>query len=534
VSRPARRPRRRTAAPLRPRASRARQRQRLIDACISALHVHGPSNTTVEKVVAIARMSPGIVRFYFDSKAAMMVASLEFLAAEFEQRLLVPVAELKATPVQALERLVELYLDPEIASPRKVSVWYSFWGEASSRQEYYDICGKKDDSFAELTRELVGRLIAATGARHLDADAIALGLIGVLEMLWQGFAFQTESQIDRAAARLRCMAYLRSVFPGAFASDDGVLYRAATTAAGSTAIPPARLPAAAYSSAALLAAERRELLAGAWQLVALADELPVPGDCLTIDLPAARALVLRDADGGLRAFHNECPRLPHALVTARSTRLLGAIDCALHGLRFRFDGARLDGGRGSGLTPLELAEHAGFAFVRRGVGGATPLPDLGDAVAAGLRRIADSPLERAVAADWKVLAELWLEFRSAAAAPILRSFAAPNQFIERSGDGALILQLVPVSPGHCLLRCFDFRAVHAAAFAPQSEVPAARAARRRLAEDCALAESVQLGLESRIAMIDAEPAIPPAVAEFRRAIARLLPPEIANARDPVG
>ena len=68
----------------RARAGRSRQRQRLIDACISALHLYGPSRTTVEKVVAIAKMSPGIVRFYFDSKAAMLVASLQFLAAEFE------------------------------------------------------------------------------------------------------------------------------------------------------------------------------------------------------------------------------------------------------------------------------------------------------------------------------------------------------------------------------------------------------------------------------------------------------------------
>jgi AcrR family transcriptional regulator len=49
------------------RAARIRQRQRLIDACISALHIHGPSRTTVEKVVALADLSPGIVRFYFDS-----------------------------------------------------------------------------------------------------------------------------------------------------------------------------------------------------------------------------------------------------------------------------------------------------------------------------------------------------------------------------------------------------------------------------------------------------------------------------------
>src|SRR5215831_13631083 len=89
-------------APAPERASRARQRQRLIDACISALHIHGPSRTTVEKVVAHADMSPGIVRFYFDSKDAMLVASLAYLASEFEERVMAPVARLKDTPVKAL------------------------------------------------------------------------------------------------------------------------------------------------------------------------------------------------------------------------------------------------------------------------------------------------------------------------------------------------------------------------------------------------------------------------------------------------
>src|SRR5258708_40267188 len=200
------------------RASSARQRLRLINACISALHIHGPSRTTVEKVVAIAGMSPGIVRFYFASKAAMLVASLEYLAAEFEQRVLVPVMQLRAEPVKALTLLVDLYLDPDIASPRKVSVWYSFWGEASSRQEYYHICRHKHERFADLVRELVGRLIRESGAVQLDADGVALGLIGALEILWQDFAFQTEERIDRGAARRRCLAYLRSVFPEQFGS----------------------------------------------------------------------------------------------------------------------------------------------------------------------------------------------------------------------------------------------------------------------------------------------------------------------------
>jgi TetR/AcrR family transcriptional regulator, transcriptional repressor of bet genes len=198
------------------RPGRVRARQRLIEATISALHIYGPSRTTVSRVVAIAGLSPGIVRFYFNSKAAMLVAALEFLAAEFEQRVLKPVTALRHSPVVALGLLVELYLDPEIASPRKVSVWYSFWGEASSRQEYLDICGQKDEDFAALVRELTATLIAQTGARHLDADGVALGLIGVLEVLWQGIAFQNEASLNRRALVARALAYLRSVFPGQF------------------------------------------------------------------------------------------------------------------------------------------------------------------------------------------------------------------------------------------------------------------------------------------------------------------------------
>jgi len=175
-----------------------RQRQRLIDACITALHLYGPTGTTVARVVAIARLSPGIVRFYFRSKAAMLVASLQFLATEFEDRVMTPVAALRGQPALALQRLVELYLDPDIASPRKVAVWYAFWGEASARQEYLAICGQKDASFAALVHDLIGRMIESSGRRQLDSEAVALGLIGVLEMLWQGFAFEEEANIDRA------------------------------------------------------------------------------------------------------------------------------------------------------------------------------------------------------------------------------------------------------------------------------------------------------------------------------------------------
>jgi TetR/AcrR family transcriptional repressor of bet genes len=271
------------------RRDRQRQRQLLIDACISALHIYGPSRTTVEKVVAIAKMSPGIVRFYFDSKAAMMVASLQFLSTEFEELVLVPVAGLRDTPVVALRRMVDLYLDPAVASARKVSVWYSFWGEASSRQEYYDICGKKDERFAHLVRMLIERLIMDTRLTHLDPDGIALGLIGVLEMLWQDFAFQTEVSIDRQAAKIRAMAYLNSVFPGQFA-----LAGADTPAQGLNSRP--------HDNTAYFEIERRDSLRNGGQLASLEAQIAAPGDFLTVENVNERVLLLRDAAGAVRAW----------------------------------------------------------------------------------------------------------------------------------------------------------------------------------------------------------------------------------------
>ena len=536
------------------RGTRSRQRQRLIDACISALHIHGPSRTTVEKVVAIADLSPGIVRFYFDSKAAMLVASLQYLAAEFEQRVLLPVSQLRQSPVQALELLVDLYLDADIASPRKVSVWYSFWGEASSRQEYYDICGNKDEEFAALVRELIERLIGDTGARHLDADGVALGLIGVLEILWQGFAFQSEASIDRAAARARALGYLRSVFPGQFARPALPLPPAPAPPAepgrdtgGEGRLPPptfadasrrplrpaARLPAWAYSHGALLAAERERLLRPAWQIIGHDAEVPVAGDFLSADLAGERALVVRDERGRLHAFRNACRRRPHALVIARTGHLDGAIHCASHNLTYRLDGRLVDGDTPGDLSALGLTQW-GRLIVVRAAAANPPAESAAAAIDWGAfdRMTPVGAQQIQVAADWKLMVERWLEAPAAQ-----RQFLPPNQLIEARRDAALILQVIPVAAGRCRLQRYDYIAATTARRGASSKrggansasaVAAAAGGWQRqinawLQGEIALAESTQTGLAGAPEELEDTGPIADALLQFRRSITALLP-----------
>jgi AcrR family transcriptional regulator/nitrite reductase/ring-hydroxylating ferredoxin subunit len=490
-------------------ARRSRQRQRLIDACIAALHLYGPSRTTVEKVVAIAELSPGIVRFYFDSKDAMLVASLSYLAAEFEERVLVPVAQLKETPVRALGLLVDLYFDPQIASTRKISVWYSFWGEASSRQEYLDICGRKDEDFAALVRELIERLIGESGARHLDADGVALGLIGVLEVLWQGFAFQSEANIDRAAARARSLAYLRSVFPGSFPEESG-------SAPAAPAAPGAPLPAWAYACAPLLALEREHLLRPAWQVVGHAAELAGAGDFLTASFPWEQALIVRDGAGALHALRNACRRHPHALLEARKGRLAGEIRCAAHDLTYAFDGLRLAGATPGDLAPLELTRLGPLLLVR------TPLPGDGRSLSGATdwpvawpELLPGSVEEVAVAADWKVIVEQWLESDSPRC-----HFLPPNQLLDLAAQAPQVLQVLPQAPGRCRLVRFALRPAHGRARRPSRARGGPLAP---LAEQVALAQSTQRGLEALPAQLAEGAAAPARLVQFRRSVATLLP-----------
>ena len=530
------------------RGPRNRQRQRLIDACISALHIHGPSRTTVEKVVGIANLSPGIVRFYFKSKAAMLVASLQYLASEFDEKVLEPVTAMRDTPVEAMRRLVDLYLDPELASPRKISVWYAFWGEASARQEYYEICGHKDDSFVALVRDLMGRLVAESGDSHLDVEALSLGFIGLLEVLWQGFAFQFEADIDRPAARERCVAYLRSVFPRQF------------TEAG-TAGPRPPVGRGQLADGSLLRRDR-ELFGRTAQPLLHEDDVPTPGDRVALDVAGVSVLVVRDHSGGVRGWLNRCTHSPHELLQPMRSGAGADIRCSVHGLSWQLDGAVRDG-TGPALTELPLDRIGGLVFLHpQGHGG---LQGWGGWSASAVRwQALSEPRVLSLHAAWPIVVEHWLDAWLAPSAAIRfgatsparctvdedsggsdwladcrtfgsgfsarrfaalvpneseatwhRRFVAPNILIEQHAGGLAVLCVRPENDGGSQV---SYRAyVPAGADRRQRALAwlGRRIALRMLGEDAAIVESLQRSLYSQPAAALAGPKGSPLEA-FRR------------------
>ena len=290
------------ARPARARSTRGRQRQRLIDACISALHIYGPSRTTVEKVVAIAKMSPGIVRFYFDSKAAMLVASLQFLAAEFEEQVLVPVANLKLAAGRGARVAWWTFISTRTSpAPAKSPFGMHFGAKPVHGRNTTTFADKKDESFAALVRELIGRLIeetraAASGSgRHCArADRRAGNVVA-------GFRLPNRGE-HRPAGREAPLHGVSAIdFPRAIPAAP------VRPASGRGAAQAQQFAGWVYGNARAFALERERMFRGAWQFVGHESQVPRPGDFLAVDSARNARCVVRDSSGRMHALRNSCP-----------------------------------------------------------------------------------------------------------------------------------------------------------------------------------------------------------------------------------
>ena len=138
------------------------------------------------------------------------------------------------------------------------------------------------------------------------------------------------------------------------------------------------LPGWLYHDPEFFAVEMERLIRPAWQIVCHESDVADPGGWRTLDILNESVLVIRGADGVVRAFANVCRH--------RGSRLVDGTDgcarrltCPYHGWTYAADG-RLIGvphkadypgleTERLGLIPIELEAWRGFLFVRLVGGG---------------------------------------------------------------------------------------------------------------------------------------------------------------------
>jgi len=354
----------------------ARRRRELIEATIASIARNGLSGTTIAKVAEIANLSAGIVSFYFRTKEALLLATLEHLDLEFENRRLEVLDRAGDDPVRQLEAIIDVNLDPALCDAARVAVWVAFWGESQARESYQRVCGARDVSEEEQLVALFEQIAARGGNDHVDPRALGLAFYHLLSSLPEA-VLDDGRAFDYEQAKKTCRSFLASVFPDEF-SRDAVARIDLPDTARTTRTPSQHLhetlPAWVYSSPEFYELERERIFKRSWLMVGHTSQVPNPGDYMTLDAIGERALVIRGKDRVLRAFHNVCRHRASRVVVGEAGGCANAIVCPYHGWTYDFDGklrsvpaensfSNLDKDR-MGLLELELEQWMGIVFVR--------------------------------------------------------------------------------------------------------------------------------------------------------------------------
>lgn len=199
------------------------RREQLIEATIDVIARKGFSELTLAEVAETAKLSTGIVNFYFKSKDALLNATLQSMVGEYRKRWRASVEAAPPSPAAKITAMLEGDFQRLVASRKAVTVWYAFWGETRWRPDFISVC-------QELSREfqsVAASFFAALGTGDRDPRLIAKGFSAMSDGLWLDMLINPK-ETDRETARRVVRAFLHGLYPDHFAADAD---EAATSAA---------------------------------------------------------------------------------------------------------------------------------------------------------------------------------------------------------------------------------------------------------------------------------------------------------------
>ena len=163
------------------------------------------------------------------------------------------------------------------------------------------------------------------------------------------------------------------------------------------------LPGWAYFSDGLFNLEQELLFRQHWQLVGHVNSIRDVGSYITLDIANERGLVIRGADGEIRAFHNLCRHRGSRVVANEKGKCNKSIVCPYHGWTYGLDGStrgiarketfpKMDHDR-LGLIPLNMEIWYGFIFIKFKD---SPQPSVKEVMARFNHEILDYELEKMI------------------------------------------------------------------------------------------------------------------------------------------
>lgn len=200
-------------------ANREARRRQLIEATIDSIAELGFTETTLSTVTKRAGLSHGTINFHFKSKELLLVETLRYLAEEHRAHWRAALHKAEPQPEKQLAAMVETDFNPVICNAKRLSVWFSFWGETKCRPAYRDKCGQIDDERLREFERLCNLIQEEGRYPHVDPALVAKCLQSLIDGIWLNKLCQPELY-RRDEARRMCISFLAGWFPDHFSPND--------------------------------------------------------------------------------------------------------------------------------------------------------------------------------------------------------------------------------------------------------------------------------------------------------------------------
>lgn len=196
-------------------ASREVRRRQLIEATIDSIAERGFSATTLAAVTKGAKLSHGIVNFHFNNKETLFVETLGFLAREHYDQWQGAMEEAGPDPSKQLAAIIEVDFEYAICSPKKLAVWFAFWGQAKYRLSYLEFHDEYDKQRSVEIERLCSLIVEDGGYDRIDLASTTRSIVALVDGLWLGLLLYPKAA-RREAALDDCFAFLARLFPKHF------------------------------------------------------------------------------------------------------------------------------------------------------------------------------------------------------------------------------------------------------------------------------------------------------------------------------
>lgn len=195
------------------------RQQQLIDATINVLAKKSISGTTMADVTGQAGLSMGIVSLHFKSKDNLLTSSLKHLAMELRDAWHRIHRDPSLSVTEKLLGVATAGFNPEIATPEKIAVWFSFFGEAKYRQVYREMAEELDDERSDAIEGHCAALIREGGYKDVSARELSAIIQCLCDGMWLNMILYPE-WITPAYAEAQMTNLLSRYFPDHFAAPD--------------------------------------------------------------------------------------------------------------------------------------------------------------------------------------------------------------------------------------------------------------------------------------------------------------------------